>query len=450
MSATRRRERPSAAISAALVALSGISNAHAADSAVSSPAIVGAGPSFEIGRGATLTVGGQHRLRYQLLDPEDLGVARPRETTSVLLSRNLFHVDVRANDGLRAFGELGGFYSLGSNVRASPPDADDLDVTQLFIEARVEVKGLRIVVRSGRQEMALGSTRWVGTRDGTNVRQAFDLVRATVSGPSWSLDGFVGTTPALRRGVFDDSPAWQDGFWGVYGTVAVLPRKILGLDLFLLGRRRSEASYADGRGREVRHMVGTRAFGRTAHGLEYVAHGMIQTGASNGQAVLAWGLSAALWQRLPGPLDSVTIGLRSDALSGDTRPNDGKNGTFHPFFPNQTFFSALPAIYPTNLYELHPLVRVGFERVRLEGGCVFFWRQSLRDAVYRPPGAPLVVGPGRDARYTGAQASLSLVYEVDLRISFAAEYSHVFAGPGIVRGGGADVDFFGTWTTLTY
>lgn len=405
--------------------------------------------------GGYLSVGGQHRVRYELVDPVDLGVAPAggaRERGSALFSRNLVHLDLHVMPELRIFGQLGGFYALGiPSSEANPPDADDADVTQLFVEVKESIGPVGLVTRVGRQEMPLGSTRWVSTRDGTNVRQAFDLVRTTATvGQRFTVDAFLGTTPALKRGAFDDAPEWRDGFWGAYGTTRVLPAKLMSLDTFYLGRRRHEAKYEATAGREVRHTFGARLFGETSFGLEYIEHAMVQVGSIDASPILAWAFASALWQRLPGVLAPFRVGVRSDALSGDTHPGSGTLRTFYPLFPNQTFFSALPAIYPSNLYDVHPLLRFGVERLELEGGCVVFWRQAVEDAVYAPPGAVLVSGATNHARYTGAQASLSLAYKAERHLSFNAEYSHYFTGPALSAAGGTSVDFFGTWTTYTY
>src|SRR5262249_37482957 len=146
----------------------------------------------------------------------------------------LIHLDLHVLPQLRVFTQVGGFYALGvPSSEAKPPDADDADVTQLFVEGSWSIGPLDFVTRVGRQEMPLGSTRWVSTRDGTNVRQAFDLIRTTASVSNRiTVDAFAGTTPRLRRGAFDDVPEWRDGFWGAYGTIALLPDNLMSLDAF--------------------------------------------------------------------------------------------------------------------------------------------------------------------------------------------------------------------------
>ncbi|RKG84996.1 alginate export family protein [Corallococcus terminator] len=395
-----------------------------------------------LGERAYLSFGGQHRLRYELTE----GLDGP-QSESVLFSRNLLHVDAHVGP-LRAFVQLGGHYALGAPARDEPPGSDLFDVQQAFVEWSAASQKARFVARVGRQEMSLGSTRWVSTRDGTNVRQAFDLARLTVTGEGWNVEGFGGVVPRLVRGVFDDAPSWRSRFWGLYATVAVLPRKQLSFDAFYLGRDRPSVTYGAVEGREVRHMLGLRVFGQTEGGLEYIVHALAQAGTVGDADVLAWGLAGGLWQRLS--FAPLRVGVRGDALSGDRNADDRRVSTFHAWFPNQTFFSALPLIYPSNLYEAHPLVQWDLDAVTLEAGCVFFFRQSVQDAVYTPPGDVLVSPMDSRARYTGAQLSLSLGYRATRHLMFNAEYSHVFAGPALRTVTGRDVDFFGTWTTFTY
>ncbi|RKG80735.1 hypothetical protein D7W79_07205 [Corallococcus exercitus] len=395
-----------------------------------------------LGEGAYLSFGGQHRLRYELTRGLDGPLAE-----SVLFSRNLLHVDAHVGS-FRAFVQMGAHLALGAPARDAPPGSDLFDVQQAFVEWRAVARKARFVARVGRQELSLGSTRWVSTRDGTNVRQAFDLARLTVSGEGWNVEGFGGVVPQLQRGVLDDAPAWRSRFWGLYATVEVLPRRLLSMDVFYLGRDRPSVTYGDVEGRELRHMLGVRVFGETPGGFEYIGHALAQAGTVDDAEVLAWGLAGGLWQRLP--FAPLRVGVRGDALSGDRHAGDGRVSTFHAWFPNQTFFSALPLIYPSNLYEVHPMAQWNLDPVALEAGCVFFFRQSVHDAVYTPPGDVLVPASESQARYTGAQLSLSLGYRVTRHFMFNAEYSHVFAGPALRSATGRDVDFFGTWTTFTY
>jgi hypothetical protein len=365
-----------------------------------------------------------------------------------MLTRNLLHADVHALPALRLFAQVGSYYAIGAPARGVPPGTNQLDVAQLFVESGGDVAGVSVIARVGRQEMGLGSTRWISVRDATNMRRAFDLARVSLAGEAFDSHTFFGFSPDVMRGVFDDLPDRKALFWGTYWTVALAPEAALSTDLFYLAKARQGVTYREVSGDEVRHTLGTRVFGKLPFGLDYIGHGLVQTGKLADANVLAWGVAGALWQRLPGGV--ARLGVRGDALSGDGKAGDSRVGTFDPLFPNQTFFGGLPLIYPSNLYDVHPLAHVDYESVSFEAGWVFFWRQSVEDAVYRSPGPPMIRPPASHARYTGSQATLTLGHRVSRHVSFDAEYSHVFGGDAFSQSGGHDIDYFATWTTFTY
>ena len=401
------------------------------------------------GDGAYVSFGGQARLHYEFIS----GLARPEVVprNSVMLVRNLIHADVHLAPSLRVFVQLGSHVAIGDASRTLPPDADVADIHQAFIESRGKLDGILLVTRVGRQEMALGRTaRWVSVRDGTNVRLAFDLVRLTSSGRSWSNETFLGAVPMLQQGAFDDAPVPQNRLWGSYWTFDVLARRRLSVEAFYLGRARPAVTYGEISGREVRHMFGTRIDGILGSGLEYAVHALLQTGSVGDASILAWGFAGAALQRLPGALSKAFVGVRADALSGDGRPGDNHVGTFHPFFPAPQFFGALGVVYASNLYEVHPLVQLRTDAVTMEAGCAFFWRQATEDAVYTAPGRILVSPASSRSSFTGSQVSLTFGHVISRHFSLNADYSHVFAGPPILAATSRDIDYFGTWTTFTF
>jgi hypothetical protein len=275
------------------------------------------------------------------------------------------------------------------------------------------------------------------------------MVRLTLAGNGWSSHTFFALSPKVERGVFDDAPDAKNLFWGSYWTLPVAPSGALSLDVFHLGRSRS-ATYRDGAGREIRSTVGLRLFGKAAWGMEYIAHGLVQFGRVGEADILSWGASGTLWQTLPGVFRFARVGLRGDALSGDTSTGDRRVGTFDPLFPNQGFFSALPTIYPTNLYDVHPIVRLEYGPLAAEASMIVYFRQSKADSVYEPPGRALVTPDQSAARASGSQSSLTLGYRATRNLSVDAEYSHFFVGRALVDTGGRDIDYLGTWTTFTY
>jgi hypothetical protein len=79
----------------------------------------------------------------------------------------------------------------------------------------------------------------------------------------------------------------------------------------------------------------------------------------------------------------------------------------------------------------------------------FFWRESLGDGLYLPSTALQVPGAGNPDRYVGSQGAVLVQWQATRHISFAATYSHFFAGAFLQFAGlGHDVDFVGLWISL--
>ncbi len=77
-------------------------------------------------------------------------------------------------------------------------------------------------MRIGRQELSFGSSRFVSTREGPNVRQSFDGLRLSLRAGQWTVDGFATKPVETNRGLFDDSANYAQTFWGVYAVRPLL------------------------------------------------------------------------------------------------------------------------------------------------------------------------------------------------------------------------------------
>lgn len=169
------------------------------------------------------------------------------------------HADVHVGR-VRAFVQPIAAYAEGVAPAAGPIDQTRLDLLQGFADVRLgdartgDAEGTGVTLRAGRQMIALGTERLVGTRYGPNVPLAFDGFRALAS-----LGGATVSLIAVRPvqpgpGTFDDRRSRAKSLWGAYATRG-------GADLYYLGYRNTGASFAGETGRELRHTVGARIFG---------------------------------------------------------------------------------------------------------------------------------------------------------------------------------------------
>jgi hypothetical protein len=126
---------------------------------------------------AWLSLGGELRERYDVLDAPRYGIGAARDT--YLLQRLMLHADLHLNEGLRVFVQFGQEDVFGKTRPLAPSDANHVDLQNAFVDLK-PVGSWPLTLRLGRQELMLNPTqRFVSVREGPNLRQSFDGVRAT-------------------------------------------------------------------------------------------------------------------------------------------------------------------------------------------------------------------------------------------------------------------------------
>ena len=123
------------------------------------------------------------------------------------------------------------------------------------------------------------------------MRQTFDAGKVEVNRGRWRVDGFGAGYVSTDTGVFDDSPHTGRSLWGVYAVRSRAQDHTAGIDLYYLGYRRNEATFDQGKGREVRHSWGAR-FWRTSGPLDYNFEAVVQTGRFANTDIRAWTIAS--------------------------------------------------------------------------------------------------------------------------------------------------------------
>src|SRR5579863_3269821 len=171
------------------------------------------------GKGMFASIGGEAREAYERFGNQDFGLDVP-SPNGYLLQRYLLHADIHLGSRVRLWTELNSSFENGRVGGPQPVvDVDILDLEQGFVElgliqrARVNVR-----VRTGRQEIAVGSGRLYALREGPNVPLSFDGVRAIAQTESWQFDAWVARPVTTTPGIFDDSSHHGFGVWGAYVT----------------------------------------------------------------------------------------------------------------------------------------------------------------------------------------------------------------------------------------
>jgi hypothetical protein len=399
-----------------------------------------------LGSATSLSLGGQLRLRSEHYRQPEFGLEGvPRH--DLQLYRAHVHAELRSRGGFRTFVELGSAFAVGGELAERPIDEDRLWVRQAFWEA--ELADARLRMRLGRQELSLGSGRMDALRDGPNVRRSFDGVRVTLRHARGEVEALAVAEVAAAGGAFDDLADPAELLWGVYTTTKVASARDVSLDAYYLGLRREDARFGDEVGLDLRHSLGSRLFG-TLGPYDWNAEAIVQAGTFAARPTLAW--TVATDQGLTGRWGGVAprVGLRANATSGGaTDPR--RLGTFDPLYPNLAYFSQLTLVSPQNHLDVHPRLTVDVrERVQIELAADWFWRTSLRDTIYAPPGVPVGAVERYAGRFVGTEVTASVETALGRHASLVAYVARLWAGPAVRSLGGRDVDLLAFWLTYVF
>jgi hypothetical protein len=267
-----------------------------------------------------LSLQGQVRPRFESRTPVE------GEWNSFTSMRVRAALDARLDGALRIFVQLQDVRLFGEETNTlSDYRADNLDLHQGFLELS-QVPSLGGVLRVGRQELALGEQRLVGSVNWTQQGRSFDGARYTTpSREGLEVDFFAMKLREETAGTQD----WDSSFLGAHGVVPVGERGSLDLYGLLI----TDSREVNG---------GEFTFGGLWKGsagpVDLRFEGSLQTGERAGTSVSAFMFGARAGGRLS---ESVQATLWYDYLSGDDDPSDEEIGVFNTLFAtNHAFYGA--------------------------------------------------------------------------------------------------------------
>lgn len=388
--------------------------------------------------------GGEVRNRSEFLDAPDFAIGG-EEADTYHLVRVLAHADIHLGPAVRLFAQLGAHEAVDKRI-LTPPDENGVDVHQLFLDVKPAPP---LTLRLGRQEMMFNAVhRFICSREGANVRQAFDGGRLTFDDGRLRLEAFLARPVALEYGSFDDGSDDRQTFAGVYASRQLAHGRPISLDAYwLLLDREGLGPPVDGR--ERRHSFGLR-FAGAADGWDWDIETMLQTGRAGGKDIRAWVVAADVGYRFDAPL-KPRLGFRLDAGSGDDDPGDDRIGGFHPLFPKGGYLSEANIGSWTNLLAMRPGVTLAPARnLTVETAVHLKWREDRDDAVYVGPSRPLLPTLGNRAREIGQALIVDVNYQASRHLSLRGYYMHHSAGNAIARAGGQAQDFVMVTATFRF
>jgi hypothetical protein len=258
---------------------------------------------------------------------------QPADFYTLLRSRLGVTVDVGERAGI--FLQLQDARTWGEEPGTLHGSAAAFDLHQGWAELRGEWSDVGLVLRAGRQEIALGNERLVGAVDWSNTGRSFDGVRLIAAPPDRQWVGHLFVATIAERGrLLSPDPAPDHLFLGAWAATG--PG-----ELFLLHDRRA-------RHRGSHEIDRSTAGGRVVLGLPTLRldlEGAYQFGEGRGmggvevpdQTIAAWMAAFRLGTAAPPAPYAATLGL--DWLSGEAAPEPSRYGAFNTLYAtNHRFY----------------------------------------------------------------------------------------------------------------
>jgi hypothetical protein len=358
-----------------------------------------------------------------------------------LIQRLDFFADVHSNANWQIFVQLQDDQAYSKDI-ITPVDKDPLDLEQAFVSYNNEVAGGTLKVRVGRQQMGFDLQRFIGVRDGPNVRQSFDAVWVDWEKSSWRFITFWShPVQNLPDETFDDysSGALQYGGFRIERD-DVGPGK---LSAYYSRYDQDAAHYPDASGNERRDNFDLR-YAIARGGVDWDLEGMRQTGRVGNTEIRAWAVGSRGGYSFKGAPWSPRVGLQVDLASGDQRHGDGTIGTFNPLFPNAYYFTLASTPTYANLIHVRPSLEVHpLSNLKIIGALGLQWRQTTSDAVYVIPDRPVAGTAGQPGRWTGKYEQLRAEWAISRHWAAAVEGVQYQVCDVIRRAGGLNANYLG-------
>lgn len=318
---------------------------------------------------------------------------------------------------------------MTDRVAAAPPFQDAADLRQAYLQFGSADHG-PLDFRVGRQELAFGEERLLGAGNWGNVARSFDAIRMGLHSGDSRVDVFTASVVVPVDHTLDHH-IQGDNIHGIYAhfgnwipSAAVEP--------YAFWRVAPTVSNEAGlRGKLNTRTFGIRLAGRLPQRFEYTTEMVAQSGSWSHDDVRAW---AAFW-RLGRELSSIpfrpVLRLEANHASGDSRPADGRRGTFDVLYPTpHDKYGMTDQVGWKNINHVSLIAEVKPRRTLvLQAKVHDWWLASATDALYSAGGALLVRDvSGNAGRHIGEEIDFQAIWTPHNKLSFAGGIGHLFPG----------------------
>ena len=282
-------------------------------------------------------------------------------------------------------------------------------------------------VRIGRQELAFGEQRLIGSLNWTNTARSFDGVHGMFKGKAGQIDGFSASVVAIDSSGFDKSGN-GNLLSGAYVSLTTLVPKQLVEPYFFWRNARNVTAELGGTAPLHQATTGFRMAGKIPAAFDYSSEFVVQAGSVGPDDVSAWAGHGVVGKTFKQP---TRIFGEYNYASGDASGADGSRETFDQLYP--TGHDKLGLSDQIGWRNIHH-ARAGLEirpssKWLVSSSYHRWWLASATDALYNAAGAVVARNAaGTAGRYVGQEIDGQVSYSYSAQLQIGGGYAHLVPG----------------------
>lgn len=373
-----------------------------------------------------LVLSGQYRGRFE--DDTALKFV-PNASDMYYLQRVRFALSLKPTSWLRFTSELQDSRNYFYGSRPLPATTSDpIDLRQAYVELGVP-EGSGFNVKVGRQEIALGSSRLIGSGEWLNSGHSHDIVRASYTNVNQGLkvDTIAGSQVLINPQGFDEHIPGEH--W--YGIYTAASKWIPGASIepYYLLKTDAKAKGELGLGSGAVSANGLRFTGKARYGFDYSAevvkewghYGSDNIDALGGAYVLGWQVATDYWE--------PRLSAEYDHASGDSHAKDGERQTFDNFYTGHGYYGFADQVGWRNVRSARAGIDcVPSRRLKLRLDFLNDYLATTQDGLYSVGGTQIALNRNAKSNHIGEEADILVEFKLSGQTSFKTGFNHIFPG----------------------
>ncbi len=361
------------------------------------------------------------------------GNFQPGNSDAYLLTRFRLGVSIRPAAWFRVYGELQDATAFWKNPPLAPPYQSTWDLRRAYADFG-DIEQGRISLRVGRQDLAFGHLRLVGTAYWRNASRGYDAALMVMNW-SWLRVNAFASSPVVCLDNGMSHHQQGNNFHGIYMTLKDrIPGSVL--EPYVLWRLSPGLKSEENRFSRLDEKTAGLRWAGAASGFDYDAESAAQAGNLGADRIRAWAWSAVAGYTFRSLDLKPRVFFKHDFASGDRNPADGVRGTFDQLYPNiHDHHGLADQVAWQNLKSVRTGARVSLRsNWILAGAYNDWWLASAKDGFYNASGSIVARDPrGLSGTHIGREYDIQTSWRHDRRLELGVGLGYIRSGDFLLR-----------------